>query len=154
MCSSPSARTCGRSPGHGYRAAAIPPRWLRAAACGGCAGGWTDCGRRGGQAFAHLARSKVRAFGTVEVRLRRRQGSERDGERDAEHGVHLHTSARTWPEAWVGGVYERNLRRLTLAGVAARRAGSAALTGDLLWAARGRASAEACGPGSTKLCDT
>ena len=32
--------------------------------------------------------------------------------------------------------------------------GSAALTGDLLWAARGRASAEACGPGSTKLCDT
>eukprot|EP00964_Phaeocystis_antarctica_P009866 scaffold5358_cov68-Phaeocystis_antarctica.AAC.2 len=35
-----------------------------------------------------------------------------------------------------------------------RRAGSAALTGDLLWAARGRASAEACGPGSTKLCDT
>ena len=44
--------------------------------------------------------------------------------------------------------------RLTLVGVAARRAGSAALTGDHLWAARGCASAEACGPRSTKLCDT
>eukprot|EP00964_Phaeocystis_antarctica_P026789 scaffold15079_cov49-Phaeocystis_antarctica.AAC.2 len=37
--------------------------------------------------------------------------------------------------------------RLALArGVAARRAGSAALTGDHLWAVRGCASAEACGP--------
>ena len=45
--------------------------------------------------------------------------------------------------------------RLTLAAASPHAAlGSAALTGDHLWAVRGCASAEACGPGSTKLCDT